>query len=167
MSTSNILRGLVAQFPSAPTSHGVTFGKQKDRPKAGSNLTAAGAARGPIGAIDRMKIVCLISATRRKYQMRIALTVAVSATLLAALSGHAQANQTCISKATEALPRIAGLVIKKARARPVPAAILATWKGQTRPIIVDVDTVAAGDAQTYSYMCVITQGSAFVQRTMN
>lgn len=27
-------------------------------------------------------------------------------------------------------------------------------------------TVAAGDAQTYSYMCVITQGSAFVQRTM-
>jgi hypothetical protein len=99
--------------------------------------------------------------------MRIALTVAVSATLLAPLSGHAQANQTCISKGTEALPRIAGLVIKKARAaRPVPAAILATWKGQTRPIIVDVDTVAAGAAQTYSYMCVITQGSAFVQRTM-
>jgi hypothetical protein len=60
--------------------------QQKDRPKAGSNLTAAGAARGPIGAIDRMKTVCLISATRRKYQMRIALTVAVSATLLAALS---------------------------------------------------------------------------------
>ena len=82
--------------------------------------------------------------------MRIALTVAVSAALLAALSGHAQANQTCISKATEALPRIAGLVIKKSRARPVPAAILATWKGQTRPIIVDVDTVAAGAAQTYS-----------------
>jgi hypothetical protein len=101
------------------------------------------------------------------YQMRIALTVSVSATLLASLSGHAQANQTCISKATEALPRKAGLVIKKSRARPVPAAILATWKGQTRPIIVDVDTVAAGDAQTYSYMCVITQGSAFVQRTMN
>jgi hypothetical protein len=47
-----------------------------------------------------------------------------------------------------------------------------TWKGQTRPIIVDDDTVAAGEAQThsqqtYSYMCVITQGSAFVQRTMN
>jgi hypothetical protein len=99
--------------------------------------------------------------------MRIALTVAVSAALLAALSGHAQANQACISKATEALPRIAGLVIKKSRARPVPAAILATWKGQTRPIIVDVDTVVAGEAQTYSYICVVTQGSAFVQRTMN
>ena len=61
--------------------------------------------------------------------MRIALTVAVSAALLAALGGHAQANQTCISKATEALPRIAGLVIKKSRTRPVPAAILSTWKG--------------------------------------
>jgi replicative superfamily II helicase len=32
-------------------------------------------------------------------------------------------------------------VIKKTRTRPVPAAILATWQGQTRPIIVDVDTV--------------------------
>src|ERR1700730_13442879 len=74
ISASNILRGLVAQFPSAPTSHGVTFGKQKDRPKEGSNLTAARSARGPIGAIDRTKIVCLICATRRKYQMRIALT---------------------------------------------------------------------------------------------
>jgi hypothetical protein len=99
--------------------------------------------------------------------MRIASTVAASAVLLASLSGHAQADQRCISKAKEALPRIAGLVIKKSRARPVPAAILATWKGQTRPIIVDVDTVAAGDAQTYSYLCVITQGSTFVQRTMN
>jgi hypothetical protein len=120
-----------------------------------------------MGVIDGTTISCLISATLRKDQMRITLTVAVSAALIAAPGGHAQANQTCISKATEALPRIAGLIIKKSRTRPVPAAILATWKGQTRPIIVDVDTVAAGDPQTYSYMCVITQGSAFVQRTMN
>jgi hypothetical protein len=47
-------------------------------------------------------------------------------------------------------------VIKKSRARPVPAAILATWKGQTRPIIVDVDTAAAGDAQPPA--CGATQG---------
>jgi hypothetical protein len=99
--------------------------------------------------------------------MRIALTVVVSVALLAALNSHAEANQACISKATKALPGIAGLVIKNSRTRPVPAAILATWKGQTRPIIVDVDIVAAGEAQTYSYMCVVTQGSAFVQRTMN
>jgi hypothetical protein len=96
-----------------------------------------------------------------------ALTVAVSAALLVALNGYAKANPACLSKAAEALPRITGLVIKKSRARPVPQAILATWKGRSQPIMVDVDFVAAGEAQTYSYMCVITRGSAFVQRTMN
>jgi hypothetical protein len=59
------------------------------------------------------------------------------------------------------------LVVKKSRTRAVPAAILSTWKGQSRPVIIDVDFEAAGEAQTYSYMCVVTQGSAFVQRTMN
>lgn len=99
--------------------------------------------------------------------MHTALTFAVSAALLVGLSGHAKANPACISKAAEALPRIAGLVIKKSRARPVPPAILATWKGKSQPIMIDVDFIAAGEVQTYSYMCVITQGSAFVQRTMN
>ena len=94
----------------------------------------------------------------------VALLVAQS---LVARSASATADQPCISKAAGALPRIAGLVVKKSRTRPVSAAILETWKGQTRPIIVDVDFVADGQAQTYSYLCVITQGSAFVQRTMN
>ncbi len=99
--------------------------------------------------------------------MRTAITVAVLAALLMVLNGRAEAGQTCISKATEALPRIVGLVIKKSRTRPVSREILASWKGQSRPIIIDVDVVDSGEAQTYSYMCVITQGSAFVQRTMN
>jgi hypothetical protein len=99
--------------------------------------------------------------------MRTALAVAVSAALIVVLSGRAEAGTTCISKATEALPRIAGLVVRKSRTRPVSPAILASWKGQSRPIIIDVDVEAAGEAQTYSYMCVVTQGSAFVQRTMN
>jgi hypothetical protein len=99
--------------------------------------------------------------------MRSALTVAVSAALMMVLCGGTEAGKTCISKATEALPRIAGLVVKKSRTRPVSQAILASWKGQSRPIIIDVDVEAAGEAQTYSYMCVVTQGSAFVQRTMN
>ena len=60
-----------------------------------------------------------------------------------------------------------GLVVKKSRTRPVSPAILASWKGQSRPIIIDVDVETAGEAETYSYMCVVTQGSAFVQRTMN
>jgi hypothetical protein len=72
-----------------------------------------------------------------------------------------------LSKATEALPRIIGLVVKKSRTRAVSPEMLATWRGQSRPIIIDVDVEDSGEAQTYSYMCVITQGSTFVQRTMN
>jgi hypothetical protein len=99
--------------------------------------------------------------------MRIAIRLTVSAALLVVLSGRVEASQACVSKATESLPRIQGLVVKKSRTRPVSPTILSSWKGQSRPIIVDVDFEAAGEALTYSYMCVITQGSAFVQRTMN
>jgi hypothetical protein len=99
--------------------------------------------------------------------MRHAMIVVFSAALLLAAIGSAEAAKTCIAKATEALPRIAGLVVKKSRTRPVSPTILATWKGQSKPVMIDVDFEAAGEAQTYSYMCVITQGSAFVQRTMN
>jgi len=98
--------------------------------------------------------------------MRIALIFAFSA-LLAVQNCRAEAADTCISKATQALPRISGLVVKKSRARPVSPTILSTWRGQSKPIIIDVAFEAAGEAQTYSYMCVETQGSAFVQRTMN
>jgi hypothetical protein len=99
--------------------------------------------------------------------MRIKIAIAVSALLLAAASGRAEDNRPCISKATETLPRISGLVVKKTRTRPVPPAILATWQGQTRPIIVDLDIVAAGAAETYSYMCVLTKGAAYVRRVMS
>ena len=99
--------------------------------------------------------------------MRFGLTAATSAVLLIVLSTHAEANRACIAKAREALPRIAGLVVKKSQVRPVSPAILATWRGQTRPLIVDVDIATSGAEETYSYMCVITQGSAFVQRTRN
>ncbi len=92
---------------------------------------------------------------------------AASLTLVAATSSRAEDNKACISKATETLPHISGLVVKKTRTRPVPAAILATWQGQTRPIMVDVDTVATGIAETYSYMCVMTKGSAYVRRVMS
>src|ERR1700676_4560329 len=71
--------------------------------------------------------------------MRIKIAVVVSVMLLATANSRAEDNRACILKATETLPRISGLVIKKTRTRPVPAGILATWQGQTRPIIVDVD----------------------------
>jgi len=83
------------------------------------------------------------------------------------LTRCADGNKACMMKAAETLPRISGLVIKKTRTRPVPASTLATWKGQTRPIIVDVDIVAAGTEETYSYICVLTKGSAYVRRVMS
>lgn len=99
--------------------------------------------------------------------MRIRVMSAATVVLLVGLSGHAEAGKTCIASATEALPKITGLVVKRSRTRPVPPTILATWRGQAKPTIVDIDIEAQGDAQTFSYMCVMTQGSAFVQRTMN
>jgi hypothetical protein len=99
--------------------------------------------------------------------MRTSAILAASAVLLVALGSRANAGKTCIATATEALPKITGLVVKRSRTRPVPPAILATWKGQSKPVIVDMDIETQGDAQTFSYMCVMTQGSAFVQRTMN
>ena len=99
--------------------------------------------------------------------MRNVTTWAISAALLVAASGQAFAGKTCIASATEALPKIAGLVVKGSRTRPVSPAVLSTWKGQSKPVIVDLDVEAQGNAETYSYMCVVTQGSAFVQRTMN
>ena len=87
--------------------------------------------------------------------------------LLVVLMSRADAGKTCIVTATEALSKITGLVVKRSRTRQVSPAILATWKGQSKPVIIDVDTETEGDAQTFSYICVVTQGSAFVQRTLN
>jgi hypothetical protein len=97
--------------------------------------------------------------------MRNVTILAASAALLVA--GPASAGKTCVASATEALPKIAGLVVKGSRTRPVPPAVLATWRGQSKPVMIDLDVEAQGDEQIFSYLCVVTQGSAFVQRTMN
>jgi hypothetical protein len=98
--------------------------------------------------------------------MRVKITIAASVILLATANSRADDNKACVLRATATVPRISGLVIKKTRTRPVQAAILATWQGQTR-LIVDVDTAAAGAEETYSYMCVMTKGSAYVRRVMS
>jgi hypothetical protein len=95
------------------------------------------------------------------------ISATAAAALLVAAGSRAEAGKTCIASATEALPKITGLVVKRSRTRPVPPTILATWRGQAKPVMVDLDVETEGDAQTFSYMCVMTQGSAFVQRTMN
>ena len=99
--------------------------------------------------------------------MRNLTILAALGTLLIVLNSGAEAGKTCIATATEALPKITGLVVKRSRTRPVSPAIMASWKGQSKPVMIDVDVETEGDAQTYSYLCVVTQGSAFVQRTMN
>jgi hypothetical protein len=99
--------------------------------------------------------------------MRRVTVLAAAAVLFAALGSRAEAGKTCTASATEALPKITGLVVKRSRTRPVSPAILATWRGQAKPVMIDLDVESAGEAQTFSYMCVMTQGSAFVQRTMN
>jgi hypothetical protein len=99
--------------------------------------------------------------------MRNVAIVAAAVVVLFAPVGEALAGKTCIVSATEALPKITGLVVKRSRTRPVSPAILASWRGQSKPVIVDLDIETEGEAQTFSYMCVVTQGSAFVQRTMN
>lgn len=91
---------------------------------------------------------------------------AATAALLVALSSEVHAGKTCIASATEALPKIAGQVVKRSRTRPASAAILASWKGQSKPTMIDLEVVTEGDAQVYTYLCVVTQGAAFVQRTM-
>jgi hypothetical protein len=98
--------------------------------------------------------------------MRIKIAITASLAVFAATSSRADDNKACVLKATE-MPRISGLVVKKTRTRPAPPAILATWQGQTRPIMVDLDTVAAGAYETYSYMCVLTKGAAYVRRVMS
>ncbi len=98
--------------------------------------------------------------------MRITIALATSILLVATATSRAEDARACILKATEALPHIAGLVITKTRTRPAPEAIMATWRGQSRPLMVDVDIVAAGAAETYSYICVLTNRTAFVRRVM-
>jgi hypothetical protein len=100
--------------------------------------------------------------------MRITIAVATALAVLAGTaSSRADDNRACILKATEALPHIDGLVVKKTRTRPVPPEIMATWRGQTRPVMVDLDITAAGAAETYSYICVLTNKTAFVRRVMS
>ena len=74
-----------------------------------------------------------------------------------------------VLKATEALPKVPGLKVKKAGARPMPPEHLANWKGQSKPIIVDLDTDApSGARDRYSYLCASNPaGRVYVQRILD
>jgi hypothetical protein len=73
----------------------------------------------------------------------------------------------CVLRATEALPKVAGLKVKHSGTRSMPPEQLANWKGQSKPMIVDIDTVAPGIVERYSYLCAgRSAGAAFVQRIL-
>jgi hypothetical protein len=76
--------------------------------------------------------------------------------------------KTCVLKATAALPKVAGLRIKKSGVRTMPPEQLANWKGQSKPIVVDLDTEAPVATERYSYICASSPiGTTFVQRILN
>ena len=71
----------------------------------------------------------------------------------------------CILRATESLPKVSGLKVKKSVTRPMPAEQLANWNGQSTPIVVDIDADAQHATQRYSYICATDpKGGTFVQR---
>jgi hypothetical protein len=84
-------------------------------------------------------------------------TILIVGFSLATTISHAQdANsKACILKSAEMLPHIAGLEIKSSRASPV--------EGNAGWLRVDLDVVAAGQAETYSYACALgSTGNAMV-----
>jgi hypothetical protein len=95
--------------------------------------------------------------------------VCAALVLFAPSCGWAAADaKSCVLKATAALPKVAGLRVKRSGTRSMPPEQLANWKGQSKPIIVEVDTDAPGVSERYSYICASSPtGTAFVQRILN
>jgi hypothetical protein len=57
---------------------------------------------------------------------------------------------------------------QKSGVRPMPPEQLANWQGQSKPIIVDLDTEEPGASERYSYVCASSPtGTVFVQRILN
>jgi hypothetical protein len=72
-----------------------------------------------------------------------------------------EARRACTLKAAETLPRIPGLAIKATRTKEMPRP--ARWDGPP-PIRVEVDIMAAGQTETYAYLCGDSSAGAVVQR---
>ncbi len=90
-------------------------------------------------------------------------------TPLAPVGSYAAADRatSCILRATEALPKVAGLRIKRSATRPMPANQLANWKGQSIPVMVDIDAEAPDASLRYSFVCASSaNGATFVQRVL-
>lgn len=76
-------------------------------------------------------------------------------------------DKACILKAAELLPRIAGLSIEESTIRPVPEKYMADFKSDQKPVLVDIKINAAGQKDTYSYLCLMAGSRPLVQRVVN
>lgn len=88
---------------------------------------------------------------RTRGTITAALKLAVVQTLVVPTLAFAAADQKtlCVLRATEALPKLAGLKVTKSGTRPMPPAQIANWRGQSKPIIVDIDTNTPDVGQRY------------------
>jgi hypothetical protein len=78
------------------------------------------------------------------------------------------ATRSCIQKASEAVSSMPGMRVKKASTRAPTAEQMATWKGQSKPIMIDIDFVSPDESGTYSYICATSpSGQAFVRRVVS
>lgn len=98
-----------------------------------------------------------------------ALATAATVTLLAACAPATAATippehvRACILKAADTLPKIAGMKIGKSTTKALPAP--PNWPGVSPPIQVDIAFTAAGQADSWRYLCSVAPGgTALVQR---
>lgn len=99
--------------------------------------------------------------------MKLWICVAIWLVMPSHVWAAADMTRACVLRATEALPKLAGLKVKRSATRPMPPEQLMNWRGQSKPIVVDIETTASGGADRYSYLCAgSSAGSAFVQRIM-
>jgi len=73
-------------------------------------------------------------------------------------------TRACILKAADMLPKIAGMKIGKSTTKVLPAP--PDWPGMSPPIQVDIAFTAAGQTDSWRYLCSIAPpgGTALVQR---
>ena len=71
-------------------------------------------------------------------------------------------SKACTLKAAEVLPKIPGLAIRGSRTAVQPRP--ANWSSPMPPILVDMDVIAAGQNETYSYLCATGPAGTVVQR---
>ena len=70
----------------------------------------------------------------------------------------------CVLKAADTLPKIAGMKIGKSATKVLPTP--PNWPGMSPPIQVDIAFTAAGQTDSWRYLCSIAPpgGTALVQR---